>query len=125
DRRGKGPMRVRAVDGVSINVAEGDFFTLLGPSGCGKTTTLRSVAGLEEPDSGRIEVGNRVLFESGQGLRRIDIPANKRGLGMVFQSYAIWPHMSVFDNAAFPLRATGTHDRKRVHETVMRVLETM
>jgi iron(III) transport system ATP-binding protein len=120
----KGPSRVRAVDGISISVEEGEFFTLLGPSGCGKTTTLRSVAGLEDPDTGRIQVGERVLFEAGAGKGRTNVPANKRGLGMVFQSYAIWPHMTVFENAAFPLRVAGG-DRKDIRPRVMRVLETM
>ena len=79
----------------------GTFFTLLGPSGCGKTTTLRCIAGLERPDVGRIRVGDEVFFDS---ERDISIPLNERRLGMVFQSYAIWPHMTVFDNVAFPLR---------------------
>jgi iron(III) transport system ATP-binding protein len=118
--------RVRAIDGVSIRVEEGEFFTLLGPSGCGKTTTLRSVAGLEDPDSGRIEVSGRVLFEASEGgRRRTVVPANHRGLGMVFQSYAIWPHLSVFENAAFPLRVASGGDRKDIRPRVMRVLETM
>jgi iron(III) transport system ATP-binding protein len=93
--------RVRAVDDVSFTVEDGEFFTLLGPSGCGKTTTLRCVAGLEWPDGGEIAVDDRVLFSSG---RNIAVAANDRNLGMVFQSYAIWPHMNVFDNVAFPLR---------------------
>ena len=81
------------------------MFTLLGPSGCGKSTTLRSIAGLEQPDAGVVSVGGNVLFAAGAGAqKRVNVPANKRGLGMVFQSYAIWPHMSVFENVAFPLR---------------------
>jgi iron(III) transport system ATP-binding protein len=92
--------RVRAVDDVTLHVEEGDFFTLLGPSGCGKTTLLRSVSGLEDPDSGSIIVNGSTLFSSD---RRINVQANRRGLGMVFQSYAIWPHMNVFQNAAYPL----------------------
>jgi iron(III) transport system ATP-binding protein len=117
--------RVHAINDVSINVNEGEFFTLLGPSGCGKTTTLRTVAGLEDPDSGRITVGGRTLFEVGQ--KRINVPANRRGLGMVFQSYAIWPHMSVFENAAFPLRVAprSSAGRKDLKNQVMKVLETM
>ena len=93
--------RVNAVDNVSFTVEEGQFFTLLGPSGCGKTTTLRCLAGLESPDSGRIVVEDRVLFS---GKDKVSVDANDRNLGMVFQSYAIWPHMNVFDNVAFPLR---------------------
>jgi iron(III) transport system ATP-binding protein len=92
--------RVYAVADLSIDVAEGELFTLLGPSGCGKTTTLRCIAGLEHPDAGEIALGKRTLYSS---EKRVRVPANERGLGMVFQSYAIWPHMDVFHNAAFPL----------------------
>jgi iron(III) transport system ATP-binding protein len=91
---------VAAVDGISFDVDEGEVFTLLGPSGCGKTTTLRSLAGLELPDEGEIALAGRTLFSAARGVA---VPANARGLGMVFQSYAIWPHMNVFDNVAFPL----------------------
>src|SRR3954447_7865311 len=92
--------RVHAVNDVSFEVEEGELFTLLGPSGCGKTTTLRSIAGLEMPDQGEIAIDDRKLFSSEQ---RVRVPANERGLGMVFQSYAIWPHMNVYKNVAFPL----------------------
>jgi iron(III) transport system ATP-binding protein len=120
--------RVFAVNGISFDVADGELFTLLGPSGCGKTTTLRATAGLERPDSGTIEVGGRVLFAGRQGEKTVNVPANERGLGMVFQSYAIWPHMSVFDNVAFPLQVRKRGQRpgkKEIAERVMRVLETM
>ena len=106
--------RVYAVDHVAFTVAEGEFFTLLGPSGCGKTTTLRCIAGLENPDAGEIVVEDRVLFS---GRRKIGVPANDRDLGMVFQSYAIWPHMNVFDNVAFPLRVGK---RRRTPRAVVR-----
>ncbi|HEY0541538.1 MAG TPA: ABC transporter ATP-binding protein [Actinoallomurus sp.] len=115
--------RVLAVDGVSFDVQDGELFTLLGPSGCGKTTTLRSIAGLERPDGGHIALGDRVLFD---GKRKINTPANNRRLGMVFQSYAIWPHMSVFDNAAFPVTVLPRGrrpSRAQLRERVMRVLE--
>ena len=115
--------RVLAVDGVTFDVREGELFTLLGPSGCGKTTTLRSVAGLETPDAGRIAVGGQAVYDGAAG---IDVPVNRRGLGMVFQSYAIWPHMSVFDNAAFPLRVGPRRRRPskaQVRERVERTLE--
>jgi iron(III) transport system ATP-binding protein len=92
---------VIAVEDVSIEVGRGELFTLLGPSGCGKTTTLRCIAGLEYPDAGEIRVGDRTLFSSENSIR---LRANERGLGMVFQSYAIWPHMDVFKNVAFPLQ---------------------
>jgi ABC-type Fe3+/spermidine/putrescine transport system ATPase subunit len=114
--------RVLAVDHVSLEVDEGELFTLLGPSGCGKTTTLRSIAGLETPDKGTITVAGRVLFSSETRTR---VPANDRGLGMVFQSYAIWPHMNVFENVAFPLQVlprSKRPGRAQVRERVERVL---
>ncbi len=119
--------QVRAVDDVSFEVREGEMFTLLGPSGCGKTTTLRSIAGLERPDSGEIRVGDRVLFSSGKG-EKIHIPPNQRKLGMVFQSYAIWPHMKVFDNVAFPLQVVPRATRSgkaEIKDQVMKILELM
>jgi iron(III) transport system ATP-binding protein len=97
---GDGRSTVVALGGVSFTVEEGAFFTLLGPSGCGKTTTLQCIAGLETPDSGTIRMGDTTVFNSAE---RIMVPANRRRLGMVFQSYAIWPHMTVFENVAFPL----------------------
>jgi iron(III) transport system ATP-binding protein len=117
--------RVFAVDDVSFDVHDGELLTLLGPSGCGKTTTLRSIAGLETPDSGEIKIGERVLFSSEQ---RIRVPANERGLGMVFQSYAIWPHMNVFKNVAFPLEVLPRKyrpSRKELRGRVERVLATV
>jgi iron(III) transport system ATP-binding protein len=92
---------VRAVDRVSFNVEEGRFYTLLGPSGCGKTTTLRCIAGLEKADEGEIIVAGEKVFSASS---RTFVPAYRRPIGMVFQSYAIWPHMTVFENVAFPLR---------------------
>ena len=85
----------------NISLPAGTFFTLLGPSGCGKTTTLRCIAGLEMPDSGTIRIGDEVVFDQSS---RIAVSANLRRIGMVFQSYAIWPHLTVFENVAFPLR---------------------
>ena len=92
---------VNAVDGVSFSILPGEIFTLLGPSGCGKTTTLRLAAGLEEPDSGEILLNGVPVAAAERG---IFLPPEKRQLGMVFQSYAIWPHLTVFENVAFPLR---------------------
>ena len=115
--------RVFAVGGASFDVQDGELFTLLGPSGCGKTTTLRSIAGLEHPDGGRIALGDRVLFDSAAS---VNVPANRRALGMVFQSYAIWPHMNVFKNVSFPLDVmprSSRPGRKEIEERVERVLE--
>jgi iron(III) transport system ATP-binding protein len=114
---------VRAVRDVSFEVPEGKLFTLLGPSGCGKTTTLRSIAGLERPTSGEIGVAGRLVFSTRQG---IFVAPNRRKFGMVFQSYAIWPHMNVYQNAAFPLEVSGRKlSRKEITEKVMRVLQAV
>jgi iron(III) transport system ATP-binding protein len=115
-----GAPSVKAAQDVSFEVEDGSFFTLLGPSGCGKTTTLRSIAGLEKPVSGEIRLGDTVVYASAS---KTFITPNKRNIGMVFQSYAIWPHMNVFENAAFPLQVNGARmDRKQIEERVMRVL---
>src|SRR5690606_34024572 len=92
---------VEAVSGVDLEVRDGEFVTLLGPSGCGKTSTLRMIAGLQQNSEGRIEVGGMVVSDPASGTL---VPPELRRLGMVFQSYAIWPHMTVFDNVAYPLR---------------------
>ena len=92
----------KAVNGLSLEVADGEVFTLLGPSGCGKSTTLRMVAGLEEPDEGSIYFGGKAVVVTEEG---INLPPEKRNVGMVFQSYAIWPHMTVGENVGFPLKA--------------------
>jgi len=92
---------IRAVDQVTLAVEHGEFVTLLGPSGCGKTTTLRMVAGLEQNDEGSITIGDRVVSNP---AKRLFVSPEQRRIGMVFQSYAIWPHMTVFDNVAYPLR---------------------
>src|SRR6516165_12022403 len=89
-----------AVDGVSLHVPAGEIVVLLGPSGCGKTTTLRCVAGLEQPTAGRISIGGRVVSAPAEGVM---VPPRLRNIGMVFQSYAVWPHMTVKQNVAFPL----------------------
>src|ERR1043166_7639761 len=107
-----------AVAGVSFQVQPGEQLTLLGPSGYGKTTTLRAIGGLERPSAGAIRIGGTTVYSSAQG---INVPAEKRGLSMVFQSYAIWPHMSVFDNVAYGLRVRRVPAREidtRVREAL-------
>jgi iron(III) transport system ATP-binding protein len=113
---------VTAVDGVSLTVQEGDFYTLLGPSGCGKTTTLRCVAGLERTDRGTITIGGRTVSSDAPP---VFLPSNKRDIGMVFQSYAIWPHMTVFENVAFPLRVRGGHSKAEMRGMVEEALATV
>ena len=93
--------QVTAVGGISFSAASGQQLTLLGPSGCGKTSTLRAVAGLERPTSGAIRIGGKTVYDSG---KNVNVPAEQRGMSMVFQSYAIWPHMTVFENVAYGLR---------------------
>jgi len=111
---------VLAARDVSFEVPAGKLFTLLGPSGCGKTTTLRSIAGLERPIAGEVAVGGEVVFSSERG---VFVAPNRRNFGMVFQSYAIWPHMSVYQNAAFPLEVSGRKlGRKAITAKVMHVL---
>jgi iron(III) transport system ATP-binding protein len=111
---------VEAVRGVSFRVERGTFYTLLGPSGCGKTSTLRCIAGLESPTSGHIEIGSTVVYSS---ETRTLVPPHRRDIGMVFQSYAIWPHMTVFDNVAFPLvHGVRKQPKHVVREKVMRAL---
>jgi iron(III) transport system ATP-binding protein len=114
---------VKAAQDVSFEVPDGALFTLLGPSGCGKTTTLRSIAGLERPRIGDIAVDGRVVFSSANG---VFVAPNRRNFGMVFQSYAIWPHMNVFKNVAFPLEVRKARpSRKEIEEKVMRVLSAV
>jgi iron(III) transport system ATP-binding protein len=113
--------KVVAVDGVSFEIAEREFFSLLGPSGCGKTTTLRCVAGLETADAGTIEIAGRPVYRAAE---RLDVPPNERDIGMVFQSYAVWPHMSVFENIAYPLRIRKV-PQSRIVERVAHVLRIL
>lgn len=108
---------IDVLDKVSFSVGTGRLFTLLGPSGCGKSTLLRCIAGLETPDAGEISIGGETVFSSARG---INIPAHHRQIGMVFQSYAIWPHMTVFQNVAFPLEVRG---REAIDAQVEAVLE--
>jgi iron(III) transport system ATP-binding protein len=109
---------VTAVSSVSFSVQQGEQLTLLGPSGCGKTTTLRAVAGLERPSAGSIRIGGRTMYD---GANRTNVPTEQRGLSMVFQSYAIWPHMTVFDNVAYGLRVRNENAaslKEKVHHAL-------
>ena len=108
-----------AVRNLSVDVHDGEIVSLLGPSGCGKTTTLRMVAGLETPDAGDIFFANQAVVVSS---RRFSLPPNKRNVGMVFQSYAIWPHMTVAQNVAFPLKARR-FPKREITERVQRALD--
>jgi len=110
--------RVVAVNHINLEIAEGEFFTLLGSSGCGKTTTLRMVGGLEKPDGGEIHLGDRCLVSES---KRLFIKPEKRDMGMVFQSYALWPHMTVFENVVYPLKLRGI----RGHEAEKKVAEIL
>ncbi|MFZ0015838.1 MAG: ABC transporter ATP-binding protein, partial [Acetobacteraceae bacterium] len=109
---------VTAVDDIGFDIASGELVTLLGPSGCGKTTTLRAVAGLETPSGGNIRLNGETVYSASE---RRNVPAEKRGVSMVFQSYAIWPHMTVFDNVAYGLRVRKL-PAAEVRENVQRVL---
>lgn len=113
---------VKAVRDVSIKVKQGEFYSLLGPSGCGKTTTLRCIAGLEVPSQGEILLDGEQVFSHKTGRF---VPVHQRDIGMVFQSYAIWPHMNVFDNVAYPLKyGLGNRlSRKDIKTRVMEVLD--
>ena len=110
--------RIVAVNRLNLEVREGEFFTLLGSSGCGKTTTLRLVGGLEKPDGGEIHLGDRCLVSES---KRFFIKPEKRDMGMVFQSYALWPHMTVFENVVYPLKLRGI----RGHEAEKKVAEIL
>lgn len=111
-----------AMDDLTLTVEQGEFLVLLGPSGCGKTTTLRCIAGLESPDSGRIAFGDDTVFDATAGINR---SPDKRNIGMVFQSYALWPHMTVRRNIGYPLRARRikTEDSKRWVEDAASLVE--
>jgi ABC-type Fe3+/spermidine/putrescine transport system ATPase subunit len=109
----------KAVDGISFDIERGEVLTLLGPSGCGKSTTLRMIAGLDHPDGGEISIGERVVAAPERG---IFVPADKRNVGLVFQSYAIWPHMTVEQNVAYPLKVRRKYDDKESKERVEAIL---
>jgi iron(III) transport system ATP-binding protein len=111
---------MHAVRGVDITIQPGQFYTMLGPSGCGKTTTLRCIAGLERPTEGEIEIDNQTVYSA---ERKLMVPPHKRDIGMVFQSYAIWPHMTVFENVAFPLQEMrGRFSKAEIKDKVAKAL---
>lgn len=105
--------------GLTLTIADGECFTLLGPSGCGKSVLMRMIAGFEMPDKGTISIGGSVVSDGGTG---VSVPPNLRGLGVVFQDYAVWPHMSVFDNIAYPLKI-AKETPERLRERVMHTIE--
>jgi iron(III) transport system ATP-binding protein len=110
-----------AVDGIDLEIPEGKLVTLLGPSGCGKTTTLRLIAGLERADRGVVEIGDQVVSDPERG---VFVGPHRRPIGIVFQSYAIWPHMTVIDNVMFPLRVSRPRPKKAAaHEKAMQALD--
>ena len=112
---------VTVLNDFSLRANQGELVTLLGPSGCGKTTTLRCIAGLERAERGEIRIGERLVASA---ERRVFLPPNRRDIGMVFQSYALWPHMTVFANVAYPLRVRR-FDRRERHRAVMEILATV
>jgi len=113
--------KVTALDRVNLTIQPGEFLVLLGPSGCGKTTLLRCIAGLETPDEGEISIDDQVVFSAERG---ISVPSGKRRVGMVFQSYALWPHMAVYENVGFGLRLRKIPP-KDVRRQVDKVLEDL
>ena len=108
---------VPVLQNVNLDIYDNEFITLLGPSGCGKTTMLRIIAGFEKPTSGAVLFDDRVVSSE-----KVFIPPEKRDIGMVFQSYAVWPHMTVFDNVAYPLQIKKV-DKATIKKKVDRVLE--
>jgi len=107
------------LSGLSLELKDGECFTLLGPSGCGKTVLLRLIAGFEQPDQGRIAIDGETVADAASGK---SVPPERRGLGMVFQDYAVWPHMNVFDNVAYPLKLAGT-ESAALRERTLAVIE--
>lgn len=110
--------QIKALDRVDLTIPANQIFTLLGPSGCGKTTLLRCIVGLEVPDEGEIVIGEEIVWS---GQKNIFVPPERRGLSMVFQTYAIWPHMTVFDNVAYPLQ-TRNEPREEIRRKVEKTL---
>jgi ABC-type Fe3+/spermidine/putrescine transport system ATPase subunit len=120
---GASKQRTVALESMNLKVDEGEFVALLGASGCGKTTTLRSIAGLETPDSGEIVIGGKPVFST-KSARTVFVPPERRNLGMVFQSYALWPHMTVTENIAFGLAKRGL-DKSEIAAKIERSLKAV
>ena len=122
-KRFSGKPPTTAIDNLDLQIEQGEFLVLLGPSGCGKTTTLRCIAGLETADEGAIAFGDRTVFDAGGG---VNVPPNKRNIGMVFQSYALWPHMTVRKNVGYPLRVRKIKGKQATEwiEEVARLVDT-
>jgi iron(III) transport system ATP-binding protein len=118
----KGHPDVLAVDDVDLTVREGELVVLLGPSGCGKTTLLRCIAGLERPASGEIRINDRVVYSSNSGTY---VAPEDRRIGMMFQSYALWPHMTVFQNVAYPLASLTGYDKDSTRARVLEILDNL
>jgi len=118
----KGHSDVLAVNDVDLAVREGELVVLLGPSGCGKTTLLRCIAGLERPVSGEIRINDRVVYSSQSGTY---VPPEDRRIGMMFQSYALWPHMTVFQNVSYPLASLSGYDKETTRARVQDVLSDL
>lgn len=116
-----GPSKAKAVDDFNLKISSGEFVSFLGPSGCGKTTSLRMLAGLERNTEGTITIGSTVVSDP---ARKIYVPPEKRRVGMVFQSYAVWPHMNVFENVAYPLRIAG-RPKSEIADRVNAMLEVV
>ncbi|MEQ9152575.1 MAG: ABC transporter ATP-binding protein [Parvibaculum sp.] len=112
---------VRAIDGISLDIQQGEFLVLLGPSGCGKTTLLRSIAGLESPDSGAIIIDGQPVYDFASG---VNVTPEKRKIGMMFQSYALWPHMTIEENVKFPMQMRGV-GKDETREKIDHVLAMM
>ncbi|GAA5146065.1 ABC transporter ATP-binding protein [Microbacterium pseudoresistens] len=118
-KRRSGAGDVIPIDDVTLSIAPGEFVVLLGPSGCGKTTLLRSIAGLERPDQGVIRITGKEVFNAS---RKLFVPPNRRPISMIFQSYALWPHMTVFQNIAYPITSRSRVGRAEVRAGVERAL---
>jgi iron(III) transport system ATP-binding protein len=118
---GKSFGEVKVINDISLSINDGEFVSFLGPSGCGKTTSLRMVAGLESPTSGKLLIGDNIVNDAN---KKHFTPPEKRRVGMVFQSYAVWPHMNVFNNVAYPLKVAGVN-KEEIQQRVNQILSVV